>query len=45
VALEIRDGKFIRPIGAILRRGQELSPAARALLVELQEPSPRQGTS
>ena len=44
IALPIRDGKFIRPIGAILRRGQQLSPAARAFLDELQSQSPRQGS-
>lgn len=38
IALTIRDGTFIRPIGAILRRGQELSPAGRALLIQLQAP-------
>lgn len=38
IALTIRDGTFIRPIGAILRRGQELSPAGRALLMQLQAP-------
>lgn len=35
VALPIRDAKLIRPIGAILRRSPELSPAARALLDQL----------
>lgn len=32
IALPFRDGVFIRPIGALLRRDQELSPAGRALL-------------
>lgn len=35
IALPIRDGEFIRPIGAIVRRGHELSPAGRALLAQL----------
>ncbi len=44
IALPIRDGAFIRPIGAILRRGQELSPAGRALLAELGTQLPQPGT-
>jgi DNA-binding transcriptional LysR family regulator len=35
VALPFRDGTFERSIGAIVRRGRELSPAAEALLNRL----------
>lgn len=35
IALPSRDGEFIRPIGAIVRRGHELSPTGRALLAQL----------
>lgn len=44
IALPIRDGTFIRPIGVIRRRGLELSPAARALLEQLQTPDHLQAT-
>lgn len=36
-AVPIHGAKLVRPIGAILRRGAELSPAAQALLSRLQQ--------